>query len=88
MCPEAGQYSHSRLCVGKHHAHDGTLSCWSSFTGALIPWPYGQCMTLIASKTLAKNLKIRGGPMCKFSQDLYMCLLALDTICGFKWVKK
>ena len=88
MCPEAGEYSHSRLCVVKHHAHDGTLSCWSSYKGALIPGPYGQCMTLIASKTLAKNFKIRGGPMCKFSQDLYICLVALDTICGFKWVKK
>ena len=26
--------------------------------------------------------------MCKFSQDLYICLVSLDTICGFKWVKK
>ena len=74
--------------MGRHHAHDGPLSCWLSCKGALIPGPYGQCMTLIARETLAQNFKIRGEPMCKFSQDLYICLVALDTICGFKWVKK
>ena len=57
--------------------------CWSSCKGALIPGPYGQCMTSIARETLVQNFKIRGGPMCKFSQDLYICLVALDTICGF-----
>ena len=38
--------------MGRHHAHDGPLSCWSSCKGALIPGPYGQCMTLIARETL------------------------------------
>ena len=84
MCPEAGPYT----LVGRHHAHEGTLSCWSSFTGALIPGPYGQCMTQVARGDTGQNFKIRGGTMCKFSQDLYICLVALDTICGFKWVKK
>ena len=59
-----------------------------SCKGALIPGPYGQCMTQVARGDTGQNFKIRGGPMCKFSQDLYICLLALDTICGFKWVKK
>ena len=48
----------------------------------------GSVMTLIARETLVQNFKIRGEPMCKFPQDLYICLVALDTICGFKWVKK
>ena len=26
--------------------------------------------------------------MSKFSQDLYICLVAFDTICGFKWGQK
>ena len=65
--------------MGRHHAYDGPLSCWSSCKGALIPGPYGQCMTLIARETLVQNFKIRGGPMCKFSQDLYICLVLLWT---------
>ena len=50
--------------MGRHHAHDGPLSCWSSCKGALIPGPYGQRMTLIARETLVQNFKIRGGPIC------------------------
>ena len=88
MCLDTGYYSHSRLCVGRHHAHDGTLCNWSSCKGALIPGPYGQCVTQVARGDTGQNFKIRGGPMCKFSQDLYICLVTLDTICGFKWVKK
>ena len=35
-----------------------------------VPGPYGQCMTLIARGDIGQNFKIRGGPMCKFLQDL------------------
>ena len=53
-----------------------------------VPGPYGQCRTQVARGDIGQNFKIRGGPMCKFSQDLYIFLVALNRICGFKWVKK
>ena len=70
------------VCVGRYHAHDGPLSCWSSCTGALILGPYSQCMTSIARETLVPNFKIWGEPMCKIFQDLCIYLVTLDILCG------
>ena len=41
-------YSHSRWSVSRHNTHGGCPLCWSSFTGALILVPYGQCVTQVA----------------------------------------
>ena len=41
--------------------YDEPRSCWSSFTGALIPGPYGQCMTQVARGDVGPNFKIREG---------------------------
>ena len=60
--------------------YDEHPSCWSSFTGALIPGPYGQCMTQVARGDIGPKFKILREPMCNFLEDLnrlyimYVCM--------------
>ena len=57
MCPQAWPYTHSKWSLSRHDSHYGPPLCWSSFTGALIPVPYGQCVTKVARGDIGQNYK-------------------------------